>query len=281
MSSQTMNSLRSDDGLYIGHWMQQRTREKLAATNKRQLIWVAKALLDGSAGTREDLLALFNIQTNVLMLTFVGSCALFTVLPGAAEAAHPEWYPVCLMAGSAAMLWPLVGASLALILAGNVRFRAKALFVEYLLDSPTLTGATAPLIFQSASAFCVLLTVTMLQLAVDGWVVWATAGLSLVAFAAVVRGNKQQNAKTHAAALRVLQHWSDTLRGGAASLTPVTKTTPASAAGGGGGGGGGGVRAAPQSAPVKVAPSARLQKLESIKADALSRFNRMSKSKAI
>ena len=48
-----------------------------------------------------------------------------------------------------------------------------------------------------------------------------------------------------------------------------------------GGGGGGGVRAAPQSAPVKVAPSARLQKLESIKADALSRFNRMSKSKAI
>ena len=68
-----MNSLRSDDGLYIGHWMQQRTREKLAATNKRQLIWVAKALLDGSAGTREDLLALFNIQTNVLMLTFVGS----------------------------------------------------------------------------------------------------------------------------------------------------------------------------------------------------------------
>lgn len=212
----------SADGQRIARWMQQRKNGDVVS-DKRQLIWVAKALLDGSGAARQELLALFDMQSNILMLNFAGACAFFSIQPSTSEyyldatsagstAAVPtEWHQLYLVVGVVAMLTPMVGAALVLILAGNLRWRNESSFVDLLLDNWMLTGATAPMIILSASAFGMLLSSTVMQLTGHAWVGWTTAGVWIVAYAVVLRVNMRQNDQTHAAAIELLQNWPKAL----------------------------------------------------------------------
>ena len=165
----SLHSFQVDCAEALARWLH-------VTPDKRQLNWIAKALVDGSDAARQDLLSLFDMQANILMLSFGGACGFFSMLPGAPAAARRspmtapadggrwtvpadaaeaalDWHALSLMLGSVAMLVPLVGAALILILAGNVRCRPNNAFVRYLCDSRTLTAVPSVCVILSGFAF--------------------------------------------------------------------------------------------------------------------------------
>ena len=105
-----MAAWRTEHGQRIAEWLAEQTRHRSLERSRspRQLIWVAKALLDGPEEARAELLELFGMQANVLMLGFAGACAFFAMAPHPADGVG--WQALPLLLGCVSMCIPLHGA---------------------------------------------------------------------------------------------------------------------------------------------------------------------------